>query len=433
VIDLDLVRDQALGLTTRYRDYVDAQRWLLGKLDTIPAELLPPVEGSEGENALRRIGKQVNSIGPRALSIKRNGTIGDITWGGDDTRTDELIRAAGIEAMAPMLFERLFGYGIAGVIAIDDEERGPTLARLGGYLEPVLDPFDIDVILGLLQVQAERTERGVTKYRIRLWDTTDPDNTTLREWEAADPSNVRGEGEPVDNAPTPRFHVEQTGPDGRPWGEFQQSLPTVKAEWASQVRGDRVEETTAFPLMKIKGDVLGTDKRGPSRVVEVDLAGDVAYLLPGDLSQMHAHHDRKLERLRDDLSLPGGALGGQTPSGEALREANQKFIASCRAYAMAISRILTDGVADYLALQGVGTPIPINVDINREFEKGERVTFVLELYREGLIPLDAAVRSISVYVPTWSGAEVEEFIARQGARITPDTLRAALTGAGDGA
>jgi len=177
--------------------------------------------------------------------------------------------------------------------------------------------------------------------------------------------------------------------------------------------------------------VLGTDKRGPTRVVEVDLAGDVAYLLPGDLTQMHAHHDRKLERLREDLSLPGGALGTQTPSGEALREANQKFIASSRAYATAVQSILSNSLGDYLGLNGVSEETPVSVDINREFEKEQRVRFVVELYREGLLPLDAAVRSVSVYLPDWSDEMVEAFIAQQTRTVTPDDLRAAL-GVGGG-
>lgn len=435
MIDTALLRDQALGLTTRYKDYVTAQEWLLGKLEQIPAHLLPPTEGSEGENALRRLGAQVNSIGPRVLGVKRNGAIGDITWGGDDTRTDELLRDANLQEMAERLFERLFGYGIAAAAAIDDAERGPTLARLGGYVETILDPFDIDVVLGLFQVQAERLERGITRYRVRVWDWSESDDglAIVREWDdVRDPSVLTGDGETSDDVFRPHWHVMGVAPNGKPWGEFQQALPTVFAEWASQVRGDRAEESTAFPLMKIKGEVVGADKRGPSRVVEVDLNGDVAYLLPGDLTQMHAHHDRKLERLREDLSLPGGALGATTPSGEALREANQKFIASSRAYANALSAILTGASRDYLSLLGITSDVQVSVDINREFEKNERVRFVIDLYREGLVPIDAAVRSVSAYMPTWSDAEVEEFIAQQSARVTPDMLRAALAGA-DGA
>jgi hypothetical protein len=422
------LKDQALGLTRRYADYTIAQQWLLGKLDSTPAHLLPPVESGEGENALRRLGQQVNSIGPRVLSTKRNGVIGDITWGGDNPRADELIRALNLEETANRLFERLFGYGIAAITAFDGED-GPRLSRLGGYLEPVLDPYDIDIVMGLFQVQAEKTERGVTKYRVRLWDWHDmPDELAIvREWDGVtDPSNLPGDGEPSEPIARPHWHIMQVGPDGKPLGEFQQALPIVFSEWASQIRGDRAEEATAFPLMKISGEVLGAEKRGPSHIVEVSADGDVSYLLPGDLRQMHEHHSRKLERLREDLSLPGGALGTQTPSGEALREANQKFIASCRAYANALTNLLSGGVNDYLALIGFPQRLNVNVDVNREFEKAERVQFILELYKENLVPLEAAVRSVSVYIPTWSDTEVEEFIARQTTRITPDSLRAAL-------
>ena len=418
MIDTQLLRDQVLGLNTRYNTHTETLNWLLGKLDRVPGELLPPTEGDEGQQALSRIGRQVNSIGPRVLTTKRNGAIGNINWGGKNARADELLRGLNLEDIANRVFDRLFAFGIAAVAAIETD-AGPQLARLGGHIEPVLDPFDIDTVLGLIQVQAERKSDGHgSHYRVRLWDFSD-ETPTLREWDRiTDASTLRDTAEIVPVAFAPRFAIMQVGPDGLPLGEFQQSLPTVKAEWASQVRGDRVEESTAFPLMKIKGQVQGSELRGPTRMIEVDLeGGDVAYLLPGDLTQMHSHHDRKLERLREDLSLPGGSLGASTPSGEALREANQKFIASSRSYATAVQTIISGGAADYLSLNGVNEDIPVSVDINREYEKAQRIESVIELHQAGLLPLDAAVRSVSVYLPEWSDEMVEAFIARDAQGI----------------
>jgi hypothetical protein len=429
VIDVALVRDTALGLPRRYDTFTETTEWLTGVFRAPPYHLLPPTEGEEGPRALARLAMGVNSIGPRALGIKANGAIGSVTWGGEDARVDNALRELGLDGYAHKAFDRMFGYGIAALVAMNDSEYGVRLARIGGHVEPVMDPFDVDVILGLLQVQAEKSERGLTKYRIRLWDTSDA-ATTVREWIVRSPSEIRQDVEPSE-APTPRWMIMNTGPDGRPIGEFQQALPVVKSEWATQVRGDRVEESTAFPQAVVKGEVLGAEVRGPTRVIEVSPDGDYRYVLPGDLREMHTHHDRKLERIRDDLALPGGALGGQTPSGEALREANQKFISSCHNYAEAITGLLTQATGDYLSLLGL-PPVPVSVDVNREYEKAERVRFVLDLYREGLLPLGAAVRSVSAYLPTWSDAEVEAWIAEQERVITPDDFRAAL-GVVDGA
>ena len=88
-------------------------------------------------------------------------------------------------------------------------------------------------------------------------------------------------------------------------------------------------------------------------------------------------------------------------------------------------------VADYADLVGISDPPPVVVGINQEFEKSARIRFVQELYREGLLPLSAAVRDLSVFIPTWSNEDVDVFIAEQSARVTPDDLRAAL-GVGDG-
>jgi hypothetical protein len=427
VIELDTLREAAHGLPTRYDRHADTLEWLTSTFTTQPTDLVPKPEGEEGSTALARLVRMVNSLGPRVAKIKRDGTIGDITWGGESNQVDDAIRALDLDDFTGRLFDRAFALGIAGVVPLDDD--GPRLARLGGHVETILDPFDVDVTLGLLQVQVEKRSQATVSYRMRVWDLTEPE-TMLREWITTSPTRLDGDGKPVP-APTPHWIVTATAPDGRPIGEFQQSLPSIKSEWATQLRGDRVEESTAFPQAVIKGEVPDAEKRGPTRIIEVSEGGDYKYVIPGDLTGMHNHHDRKLERIRDDLSLPGGALGGQTPSGEALREANQKFIASCRNYARLLTRLLTGAVGDYLALLGL-PPVPISVDVNREFEKAERVRFIIDLYREQLIEFGAAVRSVSVYVPTWSDAEVEEFITQQTRVVTPDELRAAL-GAGDAA
>ena len=58
--------------------------------------------------------------------------------------------------------------------------------------------------------------------------------------------------------------------------------------------------------------------------------------------------------------------------------------------------------------------------INREFERSSVVEQTVLLYREGLLDFGAAVRTISVYYPTWSSNEVEAFIDSQREVIPPE-------------
>ena len=415
----DALKAQLPSLASRASEYAEAVRWMTGRLKEIPASLLPPVEGEEGYNVLSRIGRQALSVGPRALSIKRFGVIGDVNWGASTPAMDEKLRGVKLEQLAHRILERGLASGLfVGIASEDPDSREKSIRRLGGHVEPIFDTYDQDVVLGILQLQAEAGGTGQERYRLRVFDF---EREAMLEWTGlTDLSRVDLARASVSDAPMPRYAIAEQGPDGFPLGEFTRALPLLKSEWASQVRGDRVEEATGFPQLKIKGEVEGVDKRGVTRLIELEADGDAAFLIPGDLSQMHAHHDRKLERIRDDLLLPGGALGGQTPSGEALREANQKFIASCKAYAVLLSGLLTELVADLAALEPeLGKPPEITVDINREYEKAERLQMILDLKAAGLIERGAAVRAISVYVPTWSDDKVEQFIAEAGPQTFP--------------
>lgn len=421
-IDLQMMRDRLRGITLRSEHYYDVLQWMTGGFASSYnfAALLPPIEGEEGSRAYNRLKRLAQSLGPRAYRVKRNGTLGSLNWGEGGGDIDARLESLNLMGLANRLLERGMAQGImAGIVAeraIMDEQGillgsgDIMISRLGGYVEPLTDAYDYDLVAGLIQIEQLSEIINVQRYyRVRLYDF---EQQTLTEWSrVTDPSAISSSGVIFDNAPMPRYVVLETAPDGLPIGEFDNALPTLQSEWASQVRADRVEESAAFPLLTISGEAVGASRRGVTRVIELAADGDAKYLLPGDMSQIHKHQDRKRARLRDDLSLPGEFMGADTPSGEALREARMAFTASCAMYAGALSTLLTELVADYAELVGLANPPNIAVDINRDVERESRSELILELYREGLVPRDEVVRAMSYYLPTWRAEDVEAWIA----------------------
>ena len=416
MLTIDHIRDSLNGVDHRYSRYVTTLQWTVGQLTSVPSYLLPPPQGDEGYAALNRLGKRATSIGPRVYEQIRDGTIGHVNWGGDNEGDiDQRLEQIDLEDLAEKLFERAAVSGlIAGIVS--GQADALSIRRLGGYVEPITDEYDYDIVRGVAQVTAELERiQGSTSYNIRVFDF---ETGTVREWlKVTDPHALKEDAEPVP-ALMPRIHVLQTGPDGLPVGAFARALPLFQSEWASQVRGDRVEESTGFPQAVVKGEVHGADQRGPTQIIEVSEGGDYKYVIPGDLSQIHEHHDRKLERIREDMRLPGGSLGGQTPSGEALREASAKFTQQCHRYAQALEGVINDLVIDYARAAGIRAAPTVTVEINRDYEREAHIESIRDLFKDKLIPLAVAVREISPYIGTMTSEDVEAFI--NGATPEPD-------------
>lgn len=430
MIDPAMLKTQLSGLTSRAALKAKAEEWGTGDLRAIPDHLLPNIESSEARAALHRLAKQAQSIGPRIVSVKRFGILGEINWGGENKEADAALQAMDLEAIADeMLEQALYGGMLAGINRRDPDLGVTRIEPLIGHVEPVYSAASPTLVAGLIHawVQPESTGSNA-KWTVRLYDLLD---RTMREWrDVTDPSRVHQltPAEVVEpnaefpaGAPMPRFAIVSRGADRMPMGEIAKVLPHLYADWSSQVRGDRIEESTAIPQLLVKGEVEdGTDERSPTHVIRVVEDGDARYIVPGDLRSLHEHHNRKLERIREDANLPGGFLGGQTPSGEALREANAKFISANRWLASRLSRVLTELVADHCEAEGLGDPPQVTVTINREFTKAQDIADAVTLYQNDLLEHAAAVRHVSVFVPTWSDEEIEAFIADRRELIPRD-------------
>lgn len=440
MIDPRTLKTQLSGLTSRAATRADAEMWGTGELIVTPEELIPDVPDA-ARTAFTRLAKQAQSIASRVVKTKKYGVLGNITWGGDDTRLDQRLREQDLDALADEILEQSYYSGIMAGIARRDPITGDMrLEPIIGHVEPIYSPDSPTLAVGLLHawrdtpIQADGSlDTTGQKWFVRVYDTL---NRRMLQWNAlSDVTRVAKQppdltversSEYPSGAPVPRFQVTHRGYGRQPLGVIAQLLPLVKSDWSSQVRGDRAEENTAFSQLVVKGSVEdGTSERSTNHVITLNEGGDAHYLDPASMETFHKHHDRKLERLREDANMPGGFLGrtGSAPSGEALREANEKFISSNQYDAQRLSRVLTDLTRDLAEAEGLDQTIEVSVSINWNFMRGTIITDTINVHKAGLIDKGAAVRTISQFFPTWSDDDVEAFITREARNEPPpDTL-----------
>jgi hypothetical protein len=430
------LKEQLAALPGNASDKATVERWATNTLQGVPDEILPRVP-ARARAAIERLARLCESVGPRILETTAFGTIGDINWGTTGKSADETAELDDLlegEYDLEMLANELLRQGkvrgiMAAIVRRDaDDPAIVTMEPLLGHVELVYGHGQR--VVGLLQAWTETvTTAAGTK---RLWSVRvyDYDDRAMRQWDglespikavkAAPDDEVGPSPQYPEGAPMPRYIVLRRHPETlQPLGDMETLLPLIQSDWSSQLRGDRAEENTAFPQLKLKGKAEdATDERSTSHIIRVPADGDASFIDPGDLRQLHTHHDRKLERLREDANMPGAFFGSQTPSGEALRERNQKYIAHCQYLSKRLTRLLTALVRDLTAMLGLGDDISVSVQINREYTKASEIETIVLLYDKELLPFDAAVRAISVYVPTWPPAAVEEWVARRGAPLT---------------
>lgn len=425
MIDPATLKTQLTGLTTRANQKAVAEAWGTGDIG-IPESLLPDVTEA-ARKALYRLATQAQSIGPRVVKIKRFGVLGDLNWGGQNETLDQLLRAQDLEGTATEIYEQALYSGILAGITRRDPNTGETrIEPLVGHVEPVYSKDSPTLVAGIIHAWTDGGTNGLAKWTVRLYDLNE---RVMREWrDLTDPARIT-RSEPAETigpsaeypggAPMPRFAILERGHDRMPKGELAKLLPLLFADWSSQVRGARIEESTAIPQLVVKGEVEdGTTERSPTHVIRVIEDGDAKYIIPGDLTSLHTQHDRVLERIQEDANLPGSFTGGQTPSGVALQEANAKFISSNRYSAARLSRVLTELTADLCEAEGIPDPPLVTVTINREFTKQQDIEDAVTLYEKGLLEHGAAVRHISPFVPTWEDGDLEEFIESKRAVVT---------------
>lgn len=417
----DIIQDQLKGLSSRAARKGEAERWGTAQLEFLPEHLLPRIN-EKMRAKIERLAKMAQSVGARVVSTVKFGTLGSVNWGGDATDLDPELEALDLEQLADELLEEGLYSGLFDGVVRRSERGNLVIEPFMGYTEPLRAKDSPTEIIGYVHAWLE-TAQGSPKWAIRIYDF---ETSTLYEqrgltephkFDLAKALMVEPTEEFPDGAPTPRYAQIGRGRGKQPLGHIAKLLPLIRSDWASQVRGDNAEEATSFPQLAVKGEVQsGTNERSPNNVIEVGTDGDAWFLEPGKLEQIHEHSDRKLIRLREDAMMPGGFLGNDSPSGEALREANAKFISFCRYLAKRLSSVLTQLVRDYARAQGLNDDITVSVNINREFEMQAEIDRIITLLDAGLVDFAEAVRTTSIYVPNWTNESIEKFILREQAK-----------------
>lgn len=433
------VRAVLQGVTARVQQAADALDWADGKQVLDATELVPPLRHEEDRVVWKRLTRQVQGLGPRAIAHKRSTAIGSVNWGGDNHGgIDARLASLGLKQLATAALKQLVAIGIAGLLPHQPEEGPPKLQRMGGYLEPLYREDDIGGDpAAWLQVLAEGSGN---RYRLRVYqpDANLPTRGTLTEWRnATNPYELGNQPSNTwEGVIMPSIVMVDAAQDGTPIGELVQALPVLKGEVAAQARILRASDANAWPLRWASGDWdLPKDSSALDVLVATVPGSQVGVVEPPSLTGLFTLHDRILERARGDLKLPISSITtGDFPSGEALEQANAISIATATMYAGLLSELLTGGVAGYAELLGIPreSAPPVSVEINREQTRRAITEQARNDYREGLISFRAAVLTVAQYYPHWSDNEVEEFIREQTSRVSVQDFNAFVTGQADG-
>ncbi len=413
-------RLQLHAVATRIAEHEEAWEMAQGLFEPAPGFLTPPLGPSpESREAWARALRRVRAYGPRVVSTLVNAAVGDVNWGGQSKRLDEAIGEQGLIRLVRNLARDYYVAGVAAGYAYQPETGPPRIGRLTGYIEPYTHPMDADVVTGLYQAKTVTTRRGI-RYWVRVWDIEDGQ---VREWrELQTPTDLGYPPDRVLEGLTPRFAFYDLTPEGLPWSPFFWAVPMLRDLMASELFLARVEEYAAYPVPRF-GPETEVQQIAPGLPVQ----GEFEWSAPGSLAELREQRAVKLERLRDAMALPGGFLGNDSPSGEALKEANRRFYQEAKSTARVLSELLTDLVADLAALVGA-EPVEVVVLPNRDYIRDQVIQGVLVLYEKGVIPLAVAAREVQPYLPTWSDEELNRWLEANKDVVTPDVLARVLGG-----
>lgn len=430
------VRAYLEGVEARVTRAAEVLDWLDGTQTLNEEELVPPITTPQQRKAWDRFRKQAQSLGPRVINVKAGGAIGGVNWGGDNPNgIDERLDALDLDALAREALKPLVGLGMAAMWAYQPEVGSPRVQLLGGYVEPLYDGDDAaGTPVALYQVRADPEEPSKYVLRIYEFDPEDESVGTIYEWRKADKAYAVGTPPTsvIEGASMPRYAMWGRSQDGVPLGEVMQALPLLKADVARQIEQLRISGENANPIKWAVGDWDFGDEHSPADVLVAQQEGSqLGRVDPPLFEGGFRLHDRTLERLQGDLSMPVASITtGAYPSGEALDLANEPYNRNVARIAMLLSRLLTLVAGDFAVLHGINRDAApsVSVTVNRERVR-RQVTEQARLdYRDGLISFRAAVLTVAQYYPHWSDEEIEEFIAEQTARVSVDDFNAFVTG-----
>ena len=430
----DYVKGYLEHLRARVALTSEALSWVEGEPTLDPKELVPPfTEKSEAALAFERYAKQSQSLGPRALRIRRQGMIGSITWSKVPPRVNDLLDALPLRRLARDLAKDVLTNGIAALWpyvrarpgAAEGDGGAPTIQRIAGHLELLWNEDDVGgEPAGLLQVVGNAaTYRGKgVRYDVRIWDFED---RQLRVWKELDaPGNL---AEPPDETypragetlEMPAVGWAELSQDGYPLGELKTALPLLKQEIGQAIRVLRTSDAHGYPIFTLAGGFETPSRLGANVVLRAkDASARAERVAPADLGPLFEEADRVQDRLRTDLLLPI-TTGGQIPSGEALVQANASYNNASDDGARLLSDLETAGARGYLRLLGIEVDAAFRVTVkpDRELKRMSIAMQVREDFRAGIINREIALGELEQFYPNLDTETLEDWLAEAAAPL----------------
>ena len=366
--------------------------------------VLPAIK-PENKKAVRRLSLLAQSKGVDIVRDLRNGVIGTVSVSSSSSQYDEY----SLRPMIELALERSLYSGIIEGVARTSEKTGETyIEPLLGYTQPVYGDESLVRPVGYLHVWTTAAKNRATVYHTRYYDL---DEDTMYEFEGVHARSFKRldfeQAEVYENVSVPRFVVSDFDNNYKPYGYISKLLPLIKSDWVSQVRSDKADEDTAFPQLVTKEVEVTLDTRGTNEVINVGQGGDAKFIQPGNLAEMHEHHDRKIQRLNTASDSALDISSGSNLSQVAILEFNAPYYSAIQRYARHLSSVFTQ-----LLVDATGNPSDeVIVKPNQQSRISATLDIMGKALRDNLISQKQAILEVANLFDDWDAADVERFIA----------------------
>lgn len=403
----------------RYAEQQRLMEVLAGEYQPTPGTVLPPwKEGSSRYQAYQRALRKVQSEGPRVLAERIASAYGSLSWvnadtGEEDRRIDEALSAVNLRALGRNALQDYISHGVAAMLAYTDDQGTPRLDRLGGMIEPYTDPSNVNRITGLFRTMQFLNAAGQVRWRTEVYDFEDvpEDQAVHRYWTSIEKPTALGYTPDQEFVgPRPAFVMDRVTEDGLPVGQLETALPLMLGVYAIELQLSTAEEVSAYPVLKVKGSSDRIKQIGPAEIVGVDKDGDAEWMSPGNLGELRSRRMDRREALREGSFLYAGSLGTETPSGEALIQANRVPQQMDSDAADGAGDLLATAASSYLTLLGLPDVI-VTLQPDQAFERRQRWDALKMADDMGAIPFSVKARAVQELLGgTYSDDELREFI-----------------------
>lgn len=409
-----------MSVMQRYAEQQVLSEVLSGTYAPEAGHILPAWKaGSSRRLAWERAVRKTQTEGPRVLSERIASSLGRLSitnadTGESDPKLDESLEPLDLDSMARELVEDFISHGIAALIPYEAPEGGgANLDRLTGMVETYVDPHNTNRVNGLFRTVSYYDTSGAVKWRTEVydWDDSGDGQAVHRYWSnLAKPAELGFMPEEYPDAPRPIYAIDRMTDDGLPVGQLESANPLMLGLYATELMLATAEEVSAYPMLKVKGSTRHITQVGVGEVLGVDSDGDAEWMEPGNLEQLRARRAEKRAAVREATFLYAGSLGTETPSGEALIQANRVPMQADSDTARAISRLLTDGVNRYQELVG-GPAVQVDIEPDQTFQRQVRLQVLKMGDDMGAIPFAVKARAFQAMLGAgYTSEELERFI-----------------------